>query len=323
MESKNQLLNKIADYFLGEGNKESLRNSLESTSESKEFFQWANSFWNVMKPEINHTQRIKELTKQKIDVKPQSIASFHFGVIKYAAVILLALMVGGTVYFYSKKDVEFIEVASGVGQMEEVELPDGSKAWLNAQSKLIYPSTFDGNYREVNMTGEVYFEIETDTRHPFIVSSDYVKIKVKGTSFLVSSYANEPVVKTYLKGGSVELEITESGKILKMIPGDDVTYIKEQKKVTWENKPGANIDSWRYGDISFYNESFFEIARKLERKFGVEIIFPEQELGNMKLTAEFETEGLEEIIGILCELSGVNLKRNGNQIIISKNEMPM
>jgi ferric-dicitrate binding protein FerR (iron transport regulator) len=305
MESEEKLFEKISEYYSGEENRKAVKKELEQLPESRELFLWIDLLWNSIKPRVWHSENIQKRTHEKINRGQRPAPSFLLRAVKYAAIVLLALSISGIAYYYSRENIQVIEVTSGTGQIEVVELPDGSMAWLNAQSSLRYPEKFKGELREVTMTGEVYFEVKPDGQHPFIVSSGTVQVKVLGTSFLVSNYTNDPGIHTYLEKGSIELKLKDLKKSLKLIPGDQIFYDKGTSTVTKLNNPHAMIDSWRFGKLSFYNETLFDIARKLERKFGKEIQIPDKNVGNLNYTADFESENLEQILEFFSEGSHI------------------
>lgn len=318
MENEEQLFEKISDHYSGEENKEAVEKELENDPETKELFHWINVFWNRLNPKPGRAVVIQKCTYKKIKKSRYSRSFFLRGAAKYAAIILLVLGLSGIAYYYSRENIPLVKVMSGTGEVKEIELPDGSKAWLNARSSLDYPEKFAKKMREVIMTGEVYFEVKHDREHPFVVSSDLVKVTVMGTSFLVSNYADEPTVDTYLAEGSVNLELREPKETMQLVPGDEISFDKKTLAVTKVNNPYIALDSWRFGKLSFYNESLFEIARKLERKFGKKITIPDKNVGNMKYTADFEKENLEQILKFLGEGSEVKYETIKNGYVITK-----
>ncbi|MEL7586974.1 MAG: FecR domain-containing protein [Prolixibacteraceae bacterium] len=295
MESEDQFFGKISEYYSGEKSQEVIKKELESNPETKELFHWIDRFWNSLRPKAWDTANIERRTHEKIREAQSPEPLFRSRPVKYAAAILLALSVSGFAYYYFTGKDPLIEVTSGTGELKVVDLPDGSKVWLNAQSSLRYPEKFKGELREVTMNGEVYFQVKSDSEHPFIVHSDHIQVSVLGTRFLVSDHANEPVIHTYLAEGSIELELKDLKESITLVPGEEVSYDKKTLAVLRVNNPQASFDSWRFGKLSFYNESLFEIGRKLERKFG-KMILIEENVEDMKFTADFESETLEQIL---------------------------
>jgi ferric-dicitrate binding protein FerR (iron transport regulator) len=319
MENKEQLFGKISEYYSGEKHREAIEKELERSPESRELFRWIDVFWNKFNPRPGRSGIIQYRTHKKIEESREFKPFSRLRVVKYAAMILLALSISGIIYYYFPENVNMTEVMSGTGEVKEVKLPDGSKVWLNAQSSLRYPEAFKGDLREVTMTGEVYFEVKHNPECPFIVSSGPVQVKVLGTSFLVSNYANEPVIDTYLAEGRIELGLKELKKTMELIPGDEVTFNKLTSAIAKVNSPYSVLDSWRFGKLTFYNETLFEIARKLERKFGKEIRISNETVGNMKYTADFESENLEQILEFLDKVSEVTYEPIENGYMITKN----
>lgn len=318
MENKEQLFDKISAYYSGDENKDAIKKELEQSQESKELLHWVNVLWYKFNPKPGRSASIQHRTQIKIEKIPDAGYFFRLKVVKYAAVILLALCLSGITYYYSGQNTSLITLVSGTGEVREVVLPDGSKVWLNARSSLQYPEKFNKKFREITMTGEVYFEVNHDPQHPFVVSSGLVQVKVLGTRFLVSNYDNESEINTYLSEGCVELELTELKKTMELTPGDEVVFNRETLAVTKVNHPRAAPDSWRFGKLTFYNETLYEIARKLERRFGKEILIADDAVGNMNYTADFDDESLEQILRFLDEGSAITFKKVGNGYMLTK-----
>ncbi len=318
MENKEQLFDKISDHYSGEGDKETLRRELAGDPGTKDLFNWVDLFWNNLKPRSGHSECIQKQTHKKIERIKHPAFSFQLKIVKYAAIVLLVLCITGIAYYYSWENIPMIVASSSTGQVKTVELPDGSKVWLNAKSSISYPKKFRGKLRKVTVKGEVYFKVKHDIAHPFVVYSNFIEVKVLGTSFMVSNYDNEPTVDTYLSEGSVELELKKIKKVIKMIPGDEVFFDKKTDAIIKENRPHSVFDSWRYGKISFYDESLYKIVRELERKFGKIIHIRDESIGNMKYTADFGSENLEEILNFFSESSNIKYKVIKNGYIITK-----
>lgn len=92
----------------------------------------------------------------------------------------------------------------------QITLADGTKVWMNSDSKLIFPVRFPGNKREVILEGEAYFEVAHDTTRPFYVKACGIDIRATGTAFNVMAYGNEPECKVTLVEGGVNIEKNDS-----------------------------------------------------------------------------------------------------------------
>ena len=155
-------------------------------------------------------------------------------------------------------------------QAEEAYNPigDGTRAWLNAGSSITYPLHF-GSRRCVTVTGEVFFEVAPDSRHPFVVSVSGVELTVLGTSFNIMAYDDEPSVETTLVTGS--LRVVAEGEETLLSPGLQAGFDKSGGGLTVRKADVEACTMWRRGLLVFYDEPLRSICRKLERWYGVEI----------------------------------------------------
>ena len=147
-------------------------------------------------------------------------------------------------------------------------LGDGTRAWLNAGSSITYPLHF-GSRRCVTVTGEVFFEVAPDSRHPFVVSVSGVELTVLGTSFNIMAYDDEPSVETTLVTGS--LRVVAEGEETLLSPGLQAGFDKSGGGLTVRKADVEACTMWRRGLLVFYDEPLRSICRKLERWYGVEI----------------------------------------------------
>jgi transmembrane sensor len=223
-------------------------------------------------------------------------------------------------------------------------LPDGTKVWLNAGSSLTYDSFYGKNLREVALSGEAFFDVVKNKEKPFIIHTSAINIKVLGTEFNVRSYPTDKTTEASLIRGSIEVtfkdkpskkiilkpnekivvdnvriqgEILESdhqysrGKTVN-VPGVDI------KNLTHEYKTGAIIEtSWVENKLIFQDESFEDIARQLERWYGVSIIFNNQSLKENHLTGSFKNETIRQALDALKFTASFNyeIDKNNNVTI--------
>jgi transmembrane sensor len=213
--------------------------------------------------------------------------------------------------------------------MSKMILADGSSVTLNADSRLKYPAIFDGPNREVYLTGEAFFDIQKDPDHPFIIHTDKMTIRVLGTSFNVKSYPGDAVMETTLLKGSVEVTFPDrpADKII-LRPSDklvirnatamadsatDVTAGKEKAKAISKGSPETKYTltgltyyrnqhntivetSWVDNKLVFSNEEFQSVARRMERWYGVSIVFDREDLKTIPFTGYFQKENITEAL---------------------------
>ena len=233
-----------------------------------------------------------------------------------AAVILLCLSVG-TVYLYMQPTS--LQTVSTMTETRNVILPDGSSVLLNRHSSLSYPKRFKSDNREVQLTGEAYFEVSKDQKHPFIVQTEHINVQVLGTHFNVDAYRNNPEVKTTLLTGSVA--VSNKSKSVRVIlkPNEIAIYNKVEEKLT--RKVLENVEdeiSWRQGEFIFDDLPLQEIARELSNSFGATIHIADTALQNFRITASFRNgEDLTTILSVLHNAGYFDYSQNNKQIIIT------
>jgi ferric-dicitrate binding protein FerR (iron transport regulator) len=184
------------------------------------------------------------------------------------------------------------------GQRAEISLEDGTKVWLNANTKLIFPNQFSGETREVQLDGEGFFDVAPGKSKPFIVKSEKVDVKVWGTRFNLMAYSGSETFETSLLEGSVEVIKSNSSKGVMLHPNERISLVKEQLVIS----PISNMNHflWKEGIISFDNESFPELVDKLELYFDIKIQVKNEKILSYKCTGKFRTkDGIEHILKVL------------------------
>ena len=194
-------------------------------------------------------------------------------------------------------------------------LPDGTQAWLNAESTLRFPSSFSGaETRNVEVTGEVYFEVKSDKQKPFIAKAHDMTVQVLGTHFNLNAYMDEPIIKTSLLEGSIKLNSTGGSKLLK--PGEQGVVDVGSGKVKITQPDMVEVVAWKNGLFHFDGADLYTIMGQIGRWYDVEVEFdgniePRVFAGKISRNAE-----LKEVLQIL-ELSNVKLILDGRKIIVN------
>lgn len=199
------------------------------------------------------------------------------------------------------------------GGQYQVVLPDGSKAWLNASSSLHFPTAFIGKTREVELTGEAYFEVAKNKEKPFHVNVNGMQVEVLGTRFNVNAYSDEDAIKTSLLEGSVKIKRGGVSNLLK--PGQQGILDKSEDKVKIKNVEMSKVISWKNGLFEFNGASIKTIMREISRWYDVDIVYsgkvPVRSFeGKISRDAQ-----LSDVLKIL-ELSNVKINISGKNIIV-------
>jgi transmembrane sensor len=150
-------------------------------------------------------------------------------------------------------------------------LPDGSKVWLNAESSIRYPVAFAGTRREVEITGEAYFEVVHDKNKPFSVKTGPETIEDIGTAFDVKAYADEQAVKATLIEGSVRVAANGIAPSILRQAGEQAVMDKEGNLRVSENVDIAEVLAWKNGQFRFNDASIQTILQQAARWYDVEV----------------------------------------------------
>lgn len=289
--------------------------------------------------------------------EPKKMLRFIKQYYKVAATVLVLLGIG---YYlmYLKISGEFtgygnqvIEFNAPLGSRSHVSLPDGSKVWLNSGSQLKISGQYGVTTRNVDLDGEAYFVIAKNKHIPFIVHTSDVNITAVGTAFNVKAYQDEPIIETTLEEGSVRIEAVSSGNhaanqiLLKpkekavfrkkssgndnqdsAIKGDKVNIEPEEKEII---NSGLSViplpdtktaTSWKEQRWIFRHESLGELARKLERKYDVKIVFEDDSLKEYAFNGTIEDESIEQVFTAIRMAAPIDFKINHKLIELNLNK---
>jgi transmembrane sensor len=207
------------------------------------------------------------------------------------------------------------------GQKSVMLLPDGTKVWLNADSKLTYAKNFgERDLREVYLEGEAFFDVLSNPARPFIVRTSDLNIKVLGTSFNVKSYSDDGRIETTLVEGRVEIDKPTdfSRKDSKVVlrPNQKATFSKESHEIKIKEVAASEAVAWRHDRLVFKSESFSEVIKQLERWYNVSIRVEQNENLSCPLTASIEKESLEEILDFLAVTHKISFTISGDEVFI-------
>lgn len=174
-----------------------------------------------------------------------------------------------------EKKTEYNELSTNLGERYQLLLPDSTKVWLNAGSSIKFPTTFSKlSSRIVEVSGEAYFEVKKDKKHPFIVKNAYQEIEVLGTHFNVNSYPDDKSIKTTLLEGSIRL-ITSHNNIV-LAPGQQA--INTNINLTVKDINPSIATAWKNGEFHFVNEDLESIMKIIARWYNVEVYYNNPDL---------------------------------------------
>lgn len=211
----------------------------------------------------------------------------------------------------SSAAISYNTIATPRGGQYRLELSDGTRVWLNAASSLRYPVRFDGENREVELTGEAYFEVAKNAAKPFRVKANGAEVVVLGTHFNVNAYADEPATRTTLLEGSVKVLTGARSDLLR--PGQQADVKAGGIAVSAADTDKAV--AWKEGYFQFSGSSLQEVMRQLMRWYDIDVRY-EGVIRPRRFGGEISrTSNLDEVLKIL-EISGVHFKLTEKQLLV-------
>ena len=207
------------------------------------------------------------------------------------------------------------------GRQFDLVLSDGTKVKLNSGSSIKYPVRFlKGQDRKVFLKGEAYFDVTTDKAHPFIVNADEMNIRVLGTQFNLSFYAEDEDISTVLVEGAVVLykegADINTNSSSQLVPGQSAEWNKISNTMTIKEVDTDLYTAWVDGYLVFKAAPFYSIRTKLERHFNITIEDKSGRLENQIYTATFRNETIMEILEAFKEDTPFEFIKEGSKIII-------
>jgi len=302
-----------------------LINRKNKTRQSIQFHDfWEMDHQQVISSYHKLLERIEQLTPLVLPKQP-AVNWWKFAAM--AASVAL-LVVCGLYWTHTPPAEHPVEIAYVTDSGSQVTLSDGTKVWLSAHSQLRYQQIFTGKTRDVALEGEAYFEVAHNSQQPFRVLAGGQMVIALGTSFNIRAYSEEQDVKVILVEGSVSVVDEKSGQEVVLKPAQQATIDKSVGSINiTDNKPRQSVDmesgqeiesvksagsiavnnvdldklmSWKTGRYVFYNMTFEEIAKMLEKGFKVTIRIENEALKSKPYTMRFENgESLEKILDLI------------------------
>lgn len=206
------------------------------------------------------------------------------------------------------------KIETPLGGKYQINLPDGSKVWLNSASSLRFPALFSGDTREVELNGEAFFDVAKNKNKPFkVITKDQI-VEVLGTQFNINSYGDEEAIKTTLIEGSVK--IIYKDKVVLLSPGQQFQPNELKPKVIEADT--EEVTAWKNGYFLFKNEDIRSIMRKLSRWYNVEVSYvgeiPEVGFGG-NISA---SKDISEVLAVLQLTNAVHFKIEGRRITVMR-----
>lgn len=198
-------------------------------------------------------------------------------------------------------------------------LSDGSKIWLNKNSILKYPDIFEDDKRVVFLEGEGYFEVERDESRPFLIKTDESLVQVLGTTFNVKARTLDSEVIVTVTSGSVSLaNKTASDQKVILKKGEVGVFNISNQSLEKQKNQDPNFLAWKTGVFTFNNLPLRDVIKSLADAYQVTINLDDETVLQKTLTATFEKQPINEVLGVICSVHNLDMNTIENRIILSK-----
>ena len=273
---------------------------------------------------INQTQ---SLSSKVLRLLP---TNWRSRLIRAAAVLFIPLLLSSLFVFYRMSSqidqmtnsTAMQQVITSPGSRVHFTLPDQTEVWLNSGSILEFPIAFNHQERrKVKLSGQGFFKVAHDVKHPFLVEIQGLNIQALGTSFDVSSYPDDKQISTTLEEGSIALINLQGNTVTRLFPGQKVIFDKNTDKFVVRNVDTALYTSWKDGKLIFRNSSLSDVTKQLERWFNCKIHIQTLLLNSdLMYTATIQDETLGEVLRMIEISTSVKTKIEKREVYIkSKN----
>lgn len=304
---------------------EKLADWISADKNNEQTFEEVKKVWLGHKRPVADAESVNALAKlhaKMAAVKPEPNL-VKIGRIKYylsAAAAIVVLVTGWFSYKLLMPPAKAIYVTENTlsGQKKQIILDDGTKVILGPESSFSYPKVFEAAERTVVINGEAYFEVSKNPHRPFIVQTPLLKVRVLGTHFNVDAHKNQDIHTVSLLEGKVQVDLREEANeeyLLK--PGQELSVNRINHRVFQHQLDSASVLGWLNNVLIFKNEELGTVAPRIEKMYGVKIVFTDQETADTRLYAKFDNKPLTEVMKTICASGTLAYHQEGNKIYIN------
>jgi len=316
MENQNTIPESYIDlmvkYFGGtatEEEKQELASLIRSSEALRDEFQRYRNLWDASRHTSVSADQALLNTLDRISSREKPVLKLISLWQKVAAILVIPLLISAiwffSAYYQSLKSDRTLShtVYSSFGSITEINLPDGSKVWLNTGSRLKYPERFDNKSRTVELSGEAFFEVKSDAGYPFHVIAGDFMVKATGTRFNVMAYENSPQYSFALAEGKIDVSVMNSpGKmqrIARLDPSQILKYDISRNKFQKISEDPYKYFSWKDGKMVFRNDPLGEMVYRIGLQYNVDVEVKDDQIRNQRFYATFQNQSVTEVFDLL------------------------
>jgi transmembrane sensor len=228
------------------------------------------------------------------------------------------IKIGGKLAYHATNkalsEVEYNTITTPRGGQYQLELPDGSRVWINAASSIRFPTAFTGNARRVEVNGEAYFEVAKNKSMPFMVKVNNAEVQVLGTHFNIMAYDEEDVVSTTLLEGSVKFVTGDKISILK--PGQQSQLSKDGQVKLVNDVDVDQVVAWKNGLFVFDNSELGTVMRQLSRWYDIDVVYRTRNVTTSFVGEVPRTSKLSDVLKVIELTSKMHFEVAGKKVIV-------
>ena len=364
MNTQVEIENFILRYLAGETSEQEthdMQEWLQAKEENRSLFARQKKLWLCSGALAGYDAEKIKLDRKRVDLRIRNSelqrslvrANKWIRTLAYAASILLLIGATAVLSYILQpktpaKQVELFaggEIETSYGSKSLVTLPDGSKVWVNAGSKITYPADFGETSRNVYLTGEAYFDVAEMDEIPFFVNTDVLQIKVYGTAFNVKAYPDDDRVETTLDNGAISITRNDApNRIIRVEPNQKVTVMREIQEHSGASAPDLEttssstqsetprlleileisdtdvITAWKDNRLVFEQEPLWSLAKQLERTYNVQIRFNDENIKSIRYTAAIKEIPIDQVLEAISLTSPIRYSIKGSEITLTENK---
>lgn len=304
----------VEQWLAADNNNQQMMNEFRRIWDSAENEEPMNDAWTEIEEDWNRVKERVGLSERGASFaakrKPASRDKGMLQQILKVAAIVLFMALMGVLAYQSWQEPEPVaqnpvlkEISTSNGERVNLTLSDGSRMLVNSGSEIKLPNTFQPNKREVYLEGEAYFNVTENPDSPFIIHSQNMVTEVLGTSFTVRSYPEDNSVRVVVEEGSVSFG-SESGSTSDkvVVTGNEMASydLTEQKLLTRQVDDMALYMGWTEGYFKFREKAMEDVAKELERRYDIQVQFEDNEIRDMKLTANLKSRSMSNVLEVIA-----------------------
>ncbi len=330
----------LSDLFIGNNDPEMNSEILETEEvKSMMYHQWKNpqevhvttksdfkKLFEKIKERTHPETALKSPTTQFLIAEIEDLKLYNrilrkrfITALAIAATIAVLITVSG-LFIIGQNQVfrkTYTENIAPKGQKSHVILPDGSKVFLNSGSVIRYDNFFGKKYRKLQLTGEAYFEVQRNEKLPFIISTTDVEVEVIGTKFNIMAYPEDEIVETIVTEGSVSVTEIHNQSSLMLSANQKATFHKKSQILLLNDVNPSPYTSWKNNLLTFDNENFADVIKKLERWYDVSIQVEGTDSIKDRFTMTIKSESLREVLELISLTTNIEYMIQANHVMIS------